>query len=105
MISCNRGTNGGEGEAVLGELERTLALIEVELGPPSAWRLRQLAVAIELYGYRQFELAYAQARRAQLPLAQIPEAERSATSPSSLGALRHEIRKLRGPTPMSARAA
>lgn len=95
MIGFNQIIVGDEREAALAEMERALALIEVSLGAPTGWRLRQLVEAIECYGLGQYDFAYAQAHRAQMPLAQIAPAERDMACVVSLGAIRHELRKLR----------
>jgi hypothetical protein len=71
-----------------------MAMIEVSLGAPTGWRLRQLVEAIEFYSYGQYELARAQIRRVQTPLAQIEPGEREIACALSIGAVRHEIRKL-----------
>src|SRR5689334_19887880 len=85
---------GNDGATALREIQRAMALIEVSLGAPTGWRLRQLVDAIELYTFGQFGGACALAQRAQATLADIQPGERTASCTLSLGAVRDEVRKL-----------
>jgi hypothetical protein len=76
-------------------ISHAAAAVAVLAGAPTDWRLRQILTAVELFEQEWFVLAIDQARRAELPIEEIPDKERGMTCPQPFGAVLHAVRRLK----------
>lgn len=87
-------------DAAIEHISQAAADVAVSAGAPTGWRLCQVLTAVELFEQEWFALAIDQARRAQMPIADIPETERSMICSQPLGAVLHAVRRLKdAPSP------
>jgi phosphoglycerate dehydrogenase-like enzyme len=82
-------------EAALHAIERAAAAVAVSSGPPTGWRLCRVVSAIELFEQGWLDLVIHEAKRAQLPRAEIPAREAGDVCALPFGAVLNLVRRLR----------